>query len=161
MASLVTYSLFFLSIGVLLIGYFSMRQFLFCLRFGLASKRWPMVEGKIVHSALADAPLPAYRHELKQPVEYEYRVNGRFYHSEQLSYNHSLLVSPLSRKKEQRIKALAVGTEVSVYYDPVHPVNATLIAGVGAREVISNFVAGAVSVAGGLLLLLSGASQIA
>lgn len=161
MASLPAFGLCILSISVLLLGYLSLRQFLFSLRFGLASRHWPIVKGKIVHSALADAPLPAYRHELKQPVEYEYTVDGKAYHSQQLSYNHSLLVSPLSRKKEQRIKSLAVGTEVDVYYDPEQPVNAILLSGVGLREVVSNFIAGTASIAGGIALLILGASNFA
>lgn len=161
MTSFSAFGLCVLSISVLLVGYMSLRQFLFCLRFGLASLRWPSVKGKIVHSALADIPLPAFRQELKQPVEYEYSVNGKPYHSEQLSYNHSLLVSPLSRKKEQRIKSLAVGTEIEVYYDPECPINAVLVTGVGLREVVSNFVAGAASIAGGTALLIIGVSSIA
>lgn len=160
MASFSAFGLCFVSIGVLLVGYLSLRQFLLCLRFGLASQRWPTVTGKIVHSALEETPLPAYRHELKQPVEYEYTVNDKFYHSEQLSYNHSLLVSPLSRKKEQQIKSLAVGTSVKVYYDPKHPDNATLVTGVGIKDAASNFVAGTASIAGGAVLLLLGASNL-
>lgn len=159
MASFTAFGLCILSISVLLLGYLSLRQFLLCLRFGLASRHWPIVKGKIVHSALADTPLPSYRHELKQPVEYEYAVDGKAYHSQQLSYNHSLLVSVLSRKKEQRIKSLAVGTEIDVYYDPKGPINATLVTGVGLREATSNFVAGAASLAGGANLLLLGASS--
>ena len=57
-------------------------------------------------------------------IEYSYRVDGREYHSTQISFGGKLAGSEeLARAKAARYPS---GTDVSVHYDPKNPSNAVL-----------------------------------
>ncbi len=156
MSIFIAYTTLIFALLTLLIGYFSVRQILFCVRFGAASKNWPRAEGVVVHSAMSEAPLPLHQDERKQTIEYEYSVNGKLYQSDRLSFNHAILPWLLQSRQENRFKGYAVGTPISVFYDPSDPTNATLVKGIRIAGITSNFLTGAASIIGGSLLLILG-----
>jgi len=96
-----------------------------------AASKWPVTTGRIVSSTVehyrtrvGGARSGTLTTFYEPVVEYSYRVNGREYHSSQLSFGGRVAGSEqLAQAKAAQYPA---GTEVSVHYDPDNPTNAVL-----------------------------------
>lgn len=97
------------------------------LRRGAASAGWPTTEGLIVASSVeehghlkTDGRSPTFHAK----VAYEYKLGGQRYESSQLSYK-SYGTSKAARAK-RIVEKYPVGTEVTIYYNPMKPDQAVL-----------------------------------
>jgi hypothetical protein len=105
------------------------------------AKGWPTAEGVIVSSkagvftASSGGPTRGTRVKLYEPViEYSYQVNGREYHSTQVSFG--ARVSTQSQEAaEQRAARYPQGSKVVVHYDPQHASIAVLETSVTSQSV--------------------------
>jgi len=119
-----------------------------------ATRRWPVVSGRVVASKVGSFKGRSSNHTetFYDPlVEYEYTVDDKTYQGKQIAMG--VRVSSRTREvAERRIAAYPVDTPVQVSYDPANPGQAVLehrVAGGG----ILLFVAAFIFVVLGVLLL--------
>jgi len=100
--------------------------FIKTIRYAITSKKWPMVEGEIVSSKVAEDNEGYY-----PEISFSYNVSGVDYISTKINPNELVARSILGKKTaEIKIKTLPIGTPVKVYYKPDDPKKAVIEQGV-------------------------------
>lgn len=100
-----------------------------------AAKGWQTTTGRVVRSGLRETAVRVrssisishYRMAKRYAPQiiYEYQVNGSRYQSERLHMGLSLITSEI-REVEREVERYPIGREVTVYYNPFAPAEATL-----------------------------------
>src|SRR5262249_2653757 len=94
------------------------------LAMGLATKRWPQVQGRFIPALVKEEDLGEQAHYSPQ-VEYEYVVEDTTFRGTRLRYGLSPFGGYLRRKPaEQMIAHYRVGSPVEVFFRPRNPKNA-------------------------------------
>ncbi len=94
-----------------------------------ASKEWPSVEGVITHSELIKSRDSDGNDMYSASVHYDYSVDNNNYSDSGIRVSDSRTSVKSNVKKT--LKKYAVGTTVTVYYDPEFPNTAVLEPGTG------------------------------
>lgn len=125
---------------------------LYTLYFGLASRHWPITQGKIIRSKISKTEyvdptivrlisgkyhgvLFAYNPDIR----FEYNVNGNEYIGDRIKFGfgESTITAEGSKKKVNSLKA---GTSVSVHYQPSNSQKSVLIPGITASTALVSIV---------------------
>ena len=104
-----------------------------------AAQAWPSAKGKISASTVDSAWNPEGANYW---IKYDYTVDGRQYTGKTVSFDPPF--RPQVNKRRADLKRYAVGTSVTVYYDPHNPERAVLERHIPWEQIIT-------MLAGGLL----------
>ena len=127
-------------------GFFFLSVLLTGLWLGVSSGRWPTTEGQILESRVeldlkSTSSIPSYRPR----VRYRYRVNGKEYTSEKLTYKG---YSTVQEVVQEMVRPYRIGSSVQVHYHPRHPARAVLEPGTTRKYLIPILLAAGLMAAG-------------
>jgi hypothetical protein len=92
-----------------------------------ASKSWPSVSGRVVHTSCRERVIKGEDSEttLYEPlIQYEYQVGGQTHRGSRIALSEESCAS--SEKAFELLAAFPVGHPVNVFYDPAKPGDAVL-----------------------------------
>ena len=100
--------------------------FIKTIRYAITSKKWPVVQGEIISSRMAEDNEGYY-----PKISFSYNVLGIDYVSTTINPNELVARSIVGKKAaERKNKTLSIGTPVKVYYKPDDPKKAVIEPGV-------------------------------
>jgi len=99
---------------------------------GQASKSWPTVQGKVIHSAVASSTSSQGKTSYSANIQFTYRVDGRDYKSSQINVElgPGASYSSDSSGPYKTVNRYPVGKVVTVYYNSARPSMGVLQPGV-------------------------------
>lgn len=97
---------------------------------GYQSYSWDEVGARIVESRIETSRDSEGDDTYNVSVKYEYQINGQTYSSDRLSTGFHPYNSADWNDAEAYRKMFETGTQLSVYYDPQEPAEATIIRGI-------------------------------
>jgi predicted phage tail protein len=116
-----------------------------------AAQGWPTAVGKVLVSRLQTHESDGST--MYRPyVQYRYTAQGKEYTHDKYELVESS--SNLKKYEEKKLAGFAVGATVPVYYNPVNPADAVLVAKTSRTAVALLLVAGIALVVGGVALAL-------
>jgi hypothetical protein len=124
---------------------------------GIASKRWPAVDGMVGKSYIEKHdPAGGGRHQQSiYHINYEYTVSGKIYSGKRRMFSENYFSQIYSRAyAESLVEKYPPGSRVSVRYDPRRPGQSVLEPGVNLLKQYWVIVLGMITLSGGIYLLM-------
>lgn len=122
------YGAIFVVVGCFVVAPMAMGAY----RMGQASKFWPTVQGKVIHSAVASSTSSKGKISYFTDIQFTYRVDGRDYKSSQVDVEPGPAASYSSDSSGayKTVNRYPEGKTVTVYYNAVKPFMSVLQPGV-------------------------------
>lgn len=122
------YGSIFAVVGYFIVAHMAMAPY----HLGQASKLWPTVQGKIIHSAVVSDTSSQGKTSYSADIQFTYRVGGRDYQSSQVGIEPGPGASSSSDPSgaRQTVARYPVGNTVTVYYKSDKPLLGVLQTGV-------------------------------
>ncbi len=122
------YGSIFAVVGYFIVAHLAMAPY----HLGQASKSWPTVQGKVIHSAMASSTSSQGKTTYSADIQFTYRVDSRDYKSSQIGVEPGPGASSSSDPSDasETVARYPVGKNVTVYYKSSKPILGVLQPGV-------------------------------